>query len=77
MYRMQICFGFKIFFFFFFKHKIHANQILNSNRYLPKRLKTPEIDRNDPKFFLSGIGWVTVPVCLQAQYFLAVSVRME
>ena len=25
-------------------------------RYLPKRPETPEIDRNDPKFFQSGIG---------------------
>ena len=25
--------------------------ILNFGRYLPKRPKTPEIDRNDPKFF--------------------------
>ena len=48
---MQICFGFKI--FFFFKHKLHAGQILNFGQYLPKRL---EIDRNDPKFFQSGIG---------------------
>ena len=76
MYRMQICFGFKNF-FFFFKHKLHANQILNSNRYLSKRLETPEIDRNDPKFFQSEIGWVTVPVCLLARYFLAVSAGME
>ena len=73
---MQICFGFKNF-FFFFKHKLHANQNLNSNRYLSKRLETPEIDRNDPKFFQSEIGWVTVPVCLLARYFLAVSAGME
>ena len=54
MYKMQICFGIKIFFFY---HKIHAGQILNFDRYLSKRL---EIDRNDPKFFQSGIGtpWI-------------------
>ena len=54
MYRMQICFGFKN--TFFFKHKFHAGQILNFGRYLPKRPETPEIDRNDLKFFQSGIG---------------------
>ena len=54
VYKMQICFGFKIFFFFFFfKHKLHVGQILNFSRYL---LKHPEIDQNDPKFFQSGIG---------------------
>ena len=53
MYIMQICFAFKIFFFFFFKHKLHAGQILNFGQYLPKRL---EIDWNDPKIFQSEIG---------------------
>ena len=52
---MQICFGFKNF-FFFFNHKLHAGQILNFNQYLPKRPETLEIDRNDPKSFQSGIG---------------------
>ena len=33
VYRMQICFGFKNN-FFFFKHKLHASQILNFGRYL-------------------------------------------
>ena len=47
---MQICFGFKNK-FFFFKHKLHVDQILNFSQYLPKRPKTPEIDRNDSKFF--------------------------
>ena len=66
MYGMQICFGFKNI-FFFFKHKLHADQILNFDRYLLKRPKTPEIEWNDPKFFKSGIGWITVPVCLPAR----------
>ena len=35
----------------FFKYKIHAGRILNFSRYLPKHPETPEIDRNDPKFF--------------------------
>ena len=47
---MQICHGFKNF-FFFYKHKLHANQVLNFGQYLPKHLETPEIDWNDPKFF--------------------------
>ena len=42
--------------FFFFKHKLHAGKILNFGLYLPKRPKTLEIDRNDPKFFQSEIG---------------------
>ena len=74
---MQICFGFKNNFFFFFKHKLHAGQILNFGRYLLKRAETPEIDQNDSKFFQSGIGWVTVPVCLLARYFPAVPARTE
>ena len=54
MYKIQICFGFKNFFFFFFlKHKINASQILNFGQYL---LKCPKTDRNDPKFFQSEIG---------------------
>ena len=77
MYIMQICFGFKKNFFFFFKHKLHASQILNFGRYLPKRAETSKIDRNDSKFFQSGIGWVTVPVCLPARYFPAVMAEME
>ena len=75
MYKMQICFGFKN--IFFFKHKLRAGQILNFGRYLLKCPETPEMDRNDPKFFQSEIGWVTVPVCLLARYFLAVSAGME
>ena len=51
---MQICFGFKN--FFFFKHKVHAGQILNFDRYLPKRFETLEIDWNVLKFFQSEIG---------------------
>ena len=47
-------------FFFFPKHKLHAGKILSFGWYLPKR---PEIDRNDPKFFQSGIGQVTIFVC--------------
>ena len=78
---MKICFGFKnnffFFFFFFFKHKFHAGQILNFGQYLPKHPKTPEIDWNNSKFFQSGIGWVTIPVCLSAWYFLAVPAGME
>ena len=54
VYKMQICFGFKN--IFFFKYKLHAGQILNFGRYLPKHPKTPEINRNDPKFFQSRIG---------------------
>ena len=38
---------------FFFKHKLHASQILNFSQYLPK---CPEIDQNDSKFFQSEIG---------------------
>ena len=37
---------------FFFKHKLHAGQILNFSQYL---LKRPEINRNDSKFFQSEI----------------------
>ena len=81
VYRMKICFGFKnnffFFFFFFFKHKLHAGQILNFGQYLPKHPETPVIDRNNSKFFQSGIGWVTIPVCLSAWYFLAVPAGME
>ena len=29
---------------------------MNFGRYLPKRPETPKIDRNNPKFFQSGIG---------------------
>ena len=70
MYKMQICFGFKIFFFFFFfKHKLHVGQILNFSRYL---LKHPEIDCNYPKFFLSGIGtpWTKFPESPLIAYIL-------
>ena len=49
VYIMQICFGFKIFFFF-------LGKILNFNWYLPKHPETLEINRNDSKFFQSGIG---------------------
>ena len=42
--------------FFFFKHKLHAGQILNFSRYLSKGPKTLEIDWNDSKFFQSEIG---------------------
>ena len=76
MYIMQICFDFKNN-FFFFNHKLHAGRILNFGRYLRKHPKTPEIDQNDPKYFQSGIGWVTVSICLQARYFPAVPARME
>ena len=38
---MQICFGFKN--FFFLKHKLHAGQILNFSRYLPKHPKQTEM----------------------------------
>ena len=70
MYRMEIYFGFKN--FFFLKHKLYAGQILNFGRYLLKRAETLEIDQNNSKFFQSGIGWVIVPVCLPARYFPAV-----
>ena len=73
---MQICFGFKNN-FFFFKHKFHADQILNFSQYLSKHPGTPKIDQNDPKIFQSGIGWVTVPVCLPARYFLAIPTETE
>ena len=43
---MQICFGFKNFFFFFFKHKLHAGQILNFDQYLLKCPETPEMTWN-------------------------------
>ena len=32
--------------FFFFKHKLHAGQILNFGRYFPKHLKQTEMTRN-------------------------------
>ena len=54
MYKMQICFGFKN--NFFFKHKLHAGQILNFGWYLLKHLETLEIDWNDSKFFQNEIG---------------------
>ena len=38
---------------FFFKHKLHAGQILNFSQYLSKY---PKIDQNDSKFFQSEIG---------------------
>ena len=38
VYKMQIFFGFKNF-FFFLRHKLHVSQILNFGRYLPKQLK--------------------------------------
>ena len=52
MYRMQICFGFKIF-FFFFKAQTSCRPNLE---FRPVFTETPEIDRNDMKFFQSGIG---------------------
>ena len=51
MYRMQICFDFKN--LFFLKHKLHAGQILNFDRYFPKHLKYIRMTRN---FFQSRIG---------------------
>ena len=47
MYRMQICFGFKNFFFFFLRPNLE---------FWPVFTETPEIDWNYPKFFQSGIG---------------------
>ena len=48
---MQICFDFKN--FFFLKHKLHAGQILNFDRYFSKHLKYIRMTR---KFFQSRIG---------------------
>ena len=42
---------------------------MNFGQYLPKRPKTPKIDRNDPKFFQNGIGtpwtkFLESPLCV-------------
>ena len=60
MYRMQICFGFKFFF-------------LRPNfEFRPVFTETPEINRNDPKFFQSGIGtpWTKFPESPLIAYIL-------
>ena len=51
MYRMEIYFGFKNFFFF------KAQTLCRPNlEFQPVFTETPEINQNDPKFFQSGIG---------------------
>ena len=59
--------------FFFFKHKLHAGQILNFCQYL---LKRPKIDRNDSKFFQSEIGtpwtkFLESPLVLGQQFWVS------
>ena len=59
--------------FFFFKHKLHAGQILNFSQYL---LKRPKIDRNDLKFFQNEIGtpwtkFLESPLVLGQQFWVS------
>ena len=59
--------------FFFFKHKLHAGQILNFSQYL---LKRPEIDWNNSKFFQSEIRtpwtkFLESPLVLGQQFWVS------
>ena len=51
MYKMQICFGFKIFFFFLAQTSCRQNL-----EFQPVFTETPKIDQNNTKFFQSEIG---------------------